>query len=292
MPDVEPRAVRTAGIISKPHSDQAARLVPELVEWLETRGVAVRLDEESASYAGRATGLPRKDVPEGCDLVVVMGGDGTLLSAARAAGGRDIPLFAVNLGNLGFLTAITVAEIYPQLERALVGDFHTRRRRMLHVELWRDGHMLASHEALNDMVLAKAEIARMIELEVHADGNFVCVYRADGLIVCTPTGSTAYSISAGGPILYPTVAALSITPICPHMLSNRPVIVPDEMVIEIINQSADQSTYFTIDGQVGELLEREDRVICRRSAFCVNLVRPPGMLFFDVLREKLHWGGR
>ena len=292
MPATESHAVRTVGVLSKPRSDQAARLVPSLLEWLEERGVAVALDEETASYAGRTGGLQRPSVAEVSDLVVVLGGDGTLLSAARAAGGRDIPLFAVNLGSLGFLTAITIAELYPQLERALAGEIATRRRRMLHCELWRAGVMIASHEALNDMVLAKADLARMIELEVHADGHFVCVYRSDGLIVCTPTGSTAYSISAGGPIVYPTVAGLCITPVCPHMLSNRPIIVPDEMVIEVINLSHDEATYFTIDGQVGQLLHQNDRVVCRRSEFCVTLVRPPGMQFFDVLHEKLKWGGR
>jgi NAD+ kinase len=289
MPGVE---ARTVGVISKPRSDQAARIVPALLEWLEERGVAVALDQETASYAGRDEALTRPQVAQKADLVVVLGGDGTLLSAARAAGGRDLPLFAVNLGSLGFLTAITVGELYPQLERALAGETALRRRRMLHCEIWRAGEMIAAHEALNDMVLAKADLARMIELELHADGHFVTLYRSDGLIVCTPTGSTAYSISAGGPIVYPTVAGLCITPICPHMLSNRPIIVPDEMVIEVINLSHDQATYFTIDGQVGQLLHQNDRVVCRRSDCFVTLVRPAGMQFFDVLHEKLKWGGR
>jgi NAD+ kinase len=162
---------------------------------------------------------------------------------------------------------------------------------MLHTELWRDGKAVMSWEALNDTVLTKTEIARMIELEVYADHHLVCVYRADGLIVATPTGSTAYSLSAGGPIIFPTVAAISITPICPHMLTNRPVIVPDETVVKVIPADA-PSTYLTIDGQVGELLKHGDLVICRRSEHFLNLVRPPDLRFFDVLREKLGWGGR
>jgi NAD+ kinase len=285
-------AIDTVGIISKPRSDLAATILPEMLAWLSERGVRTRLDTESAIYAGGGSPIAREDVPEGAQLIIVLGGDGTLLSAARAIGKRDIPLFAVNLGGLGFLTAITVDEIYPQLERALQGDFRIGRRRMLHCELRRAGRLLYSYEALNDAVLTKAEIARMIDLEINIDDQFVCVYKADGLIVATPTGSTAYSLSAGGPIVYPTVAAFAITPICPHTLTNRPVIVPDDRVIHVINRGEDQSTYLTIDGQLGELLERGDEVVCRRSETCISLIRPPEKQFFDVLREKLKWGGR
>lgn len=284
--------IDTAGIVSKPRSEQAARIVPQMVAWLTGRGVDVRMDPESAQYAGRADALPRDQVPQGTQLVIVLGGDGTLLSAARAIGGQDIPLFAVNLGGLGFLTAIPIDEIYPQLERALRGDFRIERRRMLRCELWRGERLLAQYEALNDMVLTKAEIARMIDLEVQVDNQFVCVYKADGLIVATPTGSTAYSLSAGGPIVFPSVAALAITPICPHTLTNRPVIVHDESVILVINRGDDNTTYLTIDGQVGELLKHGDHAVCRRSEHCISLIRPPQMQFFDVLREKLKWGGR
>jgi NAD+ kinase len=284
--------VETAGIISKPGSEHAAKLVPELIDWLAARGVKARIDEESAAYAGRKDGLPRVEVASGAQLVIVLGGDGTLLSAARAVGGRDIPLFAVNLGSLGFLTAMTIEELYPQLERALAGDARVGHRRMLHSELWRRGELVAAYEALNDIVLAKAEIARMIEVEVQVDHTFVCVYRADGLIVATPTGSTAYSLSAGGPIVFPTVASLSITPICPHTLTNRPLIVPDESEIHVIYRDADHTAYLTVDGQVGELLSEGDSVFCRRSECMISLIHPPNLMFFDVLREKLRWGGR
>lgn len=285
-------AIKTVGIVAKPRSELAARIVPEMIDWLSARGVAARLDPESAGYAHRPSDLQRSDVPKGTQLVIVLGGDGTLLSAARAIGGSDIPLFAVNLGGLGFLTAITVDDTYPQLERALNGDLAIGRRRTLHCELWRDGKRLYEYDALNDMVLTKAEIARMIDLEVQIDGHFVCVYKADGLIVATPTGSTAYSLSAGGPIVFPTVAALTITPICPHTLTHRPVVLDDESTIQVINLSDDQSTYLTIDGQVGELLKRNDYVLCRRSQHSISLIQPPNMMFFDVLREKLKWGGR
>jgi NAD+ kinase len=287
--------ISAVGLIAKPRIGRAAKLVPDLIKWLKTRGVSVFLDEEAAGYAGLSPGLSRDQVAAQSQLLVVLGGDGTLLSAARASlrsdGGRDLPLLAVNLGGLGFLTAIKIEELYPQLERALHGDFRVARRRMLHVELWRGEQRIASHEALNDVVLTKAEIARMIDLEVHVDNHFVCVYKADGLIVATPTGSTAYSLSAGGPIMFPSVAATAITPICPHTLTNRPVIVPDESEIQVI-VLYNSPTYMTIDGQVGEILETGDRIVCRRSEHCISLVRPPDMMFFDVLREKLKWGER
>ncbi len=286
------KSIDTAGILSKPRSPEAARIVPELIVWLKQRGVTTRLDEHTAAYLGPEKGIPRDIIAEGTQLLIVLGGDGTLLSAARAAGGRNIPIFAVNLGGLGFLTAIKTGELYPELERALRGELAIERRRMLQTELWRARHHVASYQGLNDMVLAKAEIARMIDLEVHVDDSFVCVYKADGLIVATPTGSTAYSLSAGGPIVFPSVAALSITPICPHMLTNRPVIVPDGSVIQVTVLAADHATYLTIDGQVGELLKEGDRIVCRRSEHSISLIQPPNLLFFDVLREKLKWGGR
>ena len=286
------RIVSTAAIVSKPRSPEAARVVPELIPWLEQRGIATRLDPNTAAYAGCGEGVPRDQVPDQTQLVIVLGGDGTLLSAARAIAGREIPIFAVNLGGLGFLTAIKTEELYPQLEQALRGALPFEQRRLLLTELWRGGKKMACYEGLNDMVLAKAEIARMIDLEVQVDDSFVCVYKADGLIVSTPTGSTAYSLSAGGPIILPSVAAWAITPICPHTLTNRPVIVPDQSVIQVRVLAIDHATYLTIDGQVGELLKEGDRVVCRRSEHSISLVRPPDLLFFDVLREKLKWGGR
>ena len=298
MPSAEltkmPAPITTVGIISKPRNEPAIRVVPELAHWLAARGVGIRVDPETATYLSGDTSvhmLPRERVAEGAQLLIVLGGDGTLLSAARAAGGRDIPLFAVNLGNLGFLTAITVDELYPELERVLTGDYETSPRQMLHTELWRKGVIAGSYEALNDTALAKADIARIIDLEVHVDDQLMCHYKADGLIVSTPTGSTAYSLSAGGPIMVPDVAAICITPICPHMLTNRPVIVPGNAVIQL-TLCSDSPTFLTVDGQVGQQLERDDRVVCRRSAHTVNLIRPHGADFFNVLREKLKWGGR
>jgi len=287
MPDV-----KVVGIMAKPGIPHASDLMPELVGWLEQRGVQVRLDEEAALYLGGAGGLAREKVPEDAQLVIVLGGDGTLLAAARAVAGRVIPLFPVNLGGLGFLTAITLDQLYPELERALHGEQRIVPRRMLHGDLVRDGKTIQSFEALNDIVISKTQIARMIDLETHVDQQYVSTFKADGLIVSTPTGSTAYSLSAGGPILYPAVAALCITPVCPHMLTNRPVLVPDNMVIQIVCLAGDGDAFLTVDGQVGEPLMHEDRLICRSSEHCVHLVRPPKMFFFDVLRQKLKWGER
>jgi NAD+ kinase len=282
--------VKTVGLLSKPNIPRAREIVPMLYNWLREREIYVRYDDQTGVYLDMPEAMPRDDVPAGCDLVVVLGGDGTLLSAARALGGRDIPLFPVNLGNLGFLTAITLDELYPELERALRGEYRVASRRMLHCQLHRGSEIVAEYDALNDVVLTKVSLARMIEVEARVDKHFVCTYRADGLIVSTPTGSTAYSLSAGGPIVFPTVAAIVITPICPHTLTNRPVLVPDDSVIQIVSRSVSDNAYLTIDGQIGKPLERGDRVVCRRSDKFVSLIRPPRMMFFDVLREKLGWG--
>ena len=287
--------IRTVGIISKPNSAAAASIVPVLIEWLRERGMAVRIDEQTALYAGAggsSSGIPRDEVPEGCDLVIVLGGDGTLLAAARAIGRRETPLFPVNLGGLGFLTAITIDELYPELERALRGEHRIAKRKLLATEVVRGGQVVAAYEALNDAVLTKAAIARMIDLDAHVDQQFVCAYKADGLIISTPTGSTAYSLSAGGPIIFPSVPAICITPICPHMLTNRPVLVPETSVIRVISRAPDESVFLTIDGQVGNPIREGDTLVCRSSDYTLRLVRPPHMMFFDVLRQKLKWGER
>ncbi len=283
--------IAKVGIISKPKIAEATDIVCGLLKWLEERGIRYRYDEQTAAYAGSTDFLPREEVPDGVDLLIVLGGDGTLLSAVRVTAGRDIPLFAVNLGHLGFLTAIRVEDLYPELERALRGEHRIARRRMIHCELVRGGETIASYSALNDAVITKTELARMIDLDTQVDNHFVAAYKADGLIISTPTGSTAYSLSAGGPVIFPSVSAFCITPICPHMLTNRPVIVPDTSVIQILNHGED-GTFLTIDGQVGEPLSKGDRIICRSSPMTIQLIRPPKMLFFDVLREKLKWGER
>jgi NAD+ kinase len=285
------REITTVGIISKPRIPEATPIVCGLLEWLSRRGIRYRCDQQTAEYARSEQFYAREELAEGADLMIVLGGDGTLLSAARVVAGRDIPLFAVNLGHLGFLTAIRVEELYPELERALRHEHRIGLRRMVDCELIREGRTIASYSALNDVVVTKSELARMIDLDTHVDNHFVAAYKADGLIISTPTGSTAYSLSAGGPIMFPSVAAFCITPICPHMLTNRPVLVPDSSVIKVLNYS-ESGPFLTIDGQVGEPLRKGDRIICRASSNTIQLIRPPKMLFFDVLREKLKWGER
>ncbi len=283
--------INTVGIISKPKIGEAAEIVSNLLNWLEERDIAYRCDQQTAEYAGLDEYFSRAEVPDGADLIIVLGGDGTLLSAARVTEGRNVPLFAVNLGHLGFLTAIQVEDLYPELQRALAGEHRIGHRRMVHCEIRRGGQTIANYDALNDVVITKTELARMIDLDTHVDSHFVAAYKADGLIIATPTGSTAYSLSAGGPIIFPSVQAFCLTPICPHMLTNRPVIVPDTSVIHILVHGED-GTYLTIDGQVGEPLRRGDVVVCRSSPKTIQLIRPPKLLFFDVLREKLKWGER
>jgi NAD+ kinase len=281
----------TVAIISKPKIAKAAEIVCQLLAWLSEKGIRYRCDEQTAEYAGEEIFFSREELPNGADLVIVMGGDGTLLSAARVIAGRDIPLLAVNLGHLGFLTSITVDELYSELERALRGEARIGRRRLLDCELVRDNKIIARYAALNDVVITKSMLARMIDLDTFVDNHFVAAYKLDGLIIATPTGSTAYSLSAGGPVIFPSVAAMCITPICPHMLTNRPVIVPENSVIQVLSHS-EEGTFLTIDGQTGEPLSKGDRVVCRSSQKTVNLIRPPKLLFFDVLREKLKWGER
>lgn len=288
MPDI-----KTVGICSKPNSTQAGAVVPELVAWLEARGIAIRADEETAAYSQTALEtMARELVPDGCDLIVVLGGDGTLLSVGRAMGRREIPLFPVNVGGLGFLTAIGVSELFPELERAFRGEHRIARRKLLHTQVMRDGASVGSFDALNDAVLSKSSLARMIDLDTYVDDQFVCAYKADGLIISTPTGSTAYSLSAGGPIIYPSVPAICLTPICPHMLTNRPVLVPETSVVKALSRGPDESVYLTIDGQVGTPIREGDAVICRSSDHSLLLIRPPRLRFFDVLRQKLKWGER
>ena len=287
MPDI-----KTVGIISKPGVPAAAELVPKLIALAcasaESHGPHGR---ETAEYAG----TPRRPAararcPKAADLVIVLGGDGTLLSAARAISGREVPLFPVNLGGLGFLTAITIERSFPELERAFRGEHRIGKRKLLHADLVRGDKTVGHYEALNDVVITKSAIARMIDLDAHVDHMFVCRYKADGLIVATPTGSTAYSLSAGGPIIFPSVARICLTPICPHMLTNRPVIVPDTSVIRIICQAEDDAAFLTIDGQIGEPLQKGDQIVCRSSAYALQLIRPPRMMFFDVLAPKAQMG--
>lgn len=292
-------AVQTIGIISKPRKEELQQLIPKLLGWLQERSVAAIVDRETASSLEREARaslggavLSRSELAAKCDLVVVLGGDGTLLAAARNVRPHNVPILAVNLGSLGFLTAITTAELYDSLEEVFQGRHHIDERKMLQVLVQRGGGETAVYHALNDAVLNKGAISRMLEFDAYVDGQFLNLFRADGLIISTPTGSTAYCLAAGGPIVYPSVEAFIITPICSHTLSNRPLVVSDGSRIEIVVKTEAESVFLTVDGQVGLALHSDDRIVCNLSPSRIRLVRPPHKIFFEVLRNKLKWGGR
>ena len=291
--------IRSIGIISKPRKQGLQQIIPDLLLWMAARKIHALIDEDTASNLGpeltaslQVAVAARSELPVKCDLLLVLGGDGTVLAAARAASGCDVPILAVNLGSLGFLTAITLDELYSSLELVLNGKHQVVHRKMLKVDVMRMGYVETTYHALNDVVLNKSAIARILDFEVYVNGQFVCLFKADGLIVSTPTGSTAYSLSAGGPIVYPSVEAFVITPICSHTLTNRPVVVPDGSKIEIVLKSEAESVYLTVDGQVGLAFHSEDRVVGSLSPHRIHMVRPPQTQFFQVLRSKLKWGER
>jgi NAD+ kinase len=284
-------AFKTIGIISRPRRENLAEVVPGLLEWLLKRGVAAVYDSETATcLKGDGVGKTRHQIAEDADLFLVLGGDGTLLAASREAAARGIPILPINMGSLGFLTNFTVEELYPALEAALFGEYAIDERVLLLVERTNREQVLTQQRVLNDAVVHKGTLARMIELELHIDGGFVCRYRADGLIVATPTGSTAYSMSAGGPIVHPAVPSILITPICPHTLSDRPVVVPDTAKIELRLSESSDSVFLTLDGQTGSPTQLGDRVRITRAPERLKLIHPPNKTYFEILRNKLKWG--
>ncbi len=289
--------MRIVGIISKPKKPELREIVPELKRWLAERKISALLDRETAESLGDAShGLAREELAGRADLLVVLGGDGTLLAAARVVQDRDLPVLAVNLGGLGFLTAVTLQELYPALELILAGKHEVEVRRKLLVQVCREttpaAGPVASYHALNDAVLGKASLARILHFDAFVDGQFVSTYYSDGLIIASPTGSTAYSLAAGGPIVLPAVDAVLITPIASHTLTNRPLVVPSSSTIELVVKSHEETVYLTVDGQAGLAIHHHDRVLCRLSPQVLRLVRPPGKSYFEVLRSKLKWGER
>ncbi len=283
--------IRAVGIISKPRKEDVCAVVPQLLDWLQSRRLEVFCDKETAACipsSGRE--IPREELASRVDLLVVLGGDGTLLAAARLLDDKSVPILPVNLGGLGFLTSVKLDELYPILEQVLAGQHRISERILLQAEVVRGGQVLERHRALNDAVLNKAALARIIDLDLHIDGGFVSSYRADGLIVATPTGSTAYSLAAGGPILYPVLQAFVITPICPHMLANRPLVIPDTSKVEVDFRAGEEPVYLTLDGQVGVELKKGDRVAVTKARSKLQLVRPTRKTYFEILRNKLKWG--
>ena len=281
------------GIAAKPKKPEAEAILRTLVAWLRDHGREVLLDQEAAGICPEVgPGLPRSLVAATADLVIVLGGDGTLLSVARLIGSREVPILGVNLGGLGFLTEVTLDELFPTLEAVLRDQYSLSRRLTLTVRVLRGGELVAGFEALNDAVINKTALSRIVDLETHVNGEYVATFRADGLILSTPTGSTAYCLAAGGPIIYPTLPALVIIPICPHTLTNRPLVVPDSAVVEIIQGSEGEDVHLTVDGQVGVDLRYRDVVAAQRSTRSIALVKSPKLNYFDLLRTKLKWGER
>jgi NAD+ kinase len=292
MPGEEATSRKTAAIISRPNRPQVGQMIPGLLAWFHDHGYAVIIDTETSRYASGAEVVPRTQMgARPLDLVVVLGGDGTLLSAARATAAVDVPLLGVNLGSLGFLSEVAPHALYPMLDGIVQGRAPVEQRCLMEVQLLRGAEIRGSYLVFNDAVVNKTTLARLNTYDLYVDQVFVSSYRADGMIIATPTGSTAYSLSAGGPVLMPTVSAFVITPVAPHSLTHRPLVVPDAAEIEILLRSEEEVAYLSLDGQPGLDLSDGDRVRCRRSEHRVTLFRS-GSDFFQALRTKLKWGER
>ena len=280
------------GIIGKANISQTYEIAKELSAWFKQRGVEVVLEKEIGDKIRRKNSAPASEIPRLVDIILVFGGDGTFLGAAREACRHGTPLLGINLGGLGFLTEITVDEIYPMMERILSGDYEIEGRCMLKTSVRRGRAKAKHYEVLNDVVINKEAEARIIDLAIYIDGSHVTTYRADGIILSTPTGSTAYSLSAGGPIVYPTLPVTIITPICPHTLTNRPLVVPNELKVEIKITTEEPDTYLTLDGQIGMRLRTGDIIEVKRSDTLVKLIKSPFRDYFTILKTKLMWGER
>jgi NAD+ kinase len=284
--------MKSAAIFSKPAKPELAQIVPELLRWFREHGYQVVVDQETSAYASGPKVVERTAVTtHNPKFVVVLGGDGTLLAAARAVAKAGIPVLGVNLGSLGFLTEVPLSDLYATLEAVDQNCCGTEGRSMLECQLLRSGNCVVHYHALNDVVVNKSSIARLADFDLYINQDFVSNYKADGLIVATPTGSTAYSLAAGGPVLMPSVEGFVITPVSPHALTHRPLVVRDSVEISIVVKAAEEHAFLSVDGQVGMPLMDGDRVTCRKSQHKVQLLRMK-KTFFDVLRAKLKWGQR
>jgi NAD+ kinase len=293
-----PRTISRVGLVAKERVEAAASVLTELATWLEARSLQPVFETFAARLAGVTTGreiVSKEELPKACDLIVLLGGDGTLIGMARrvARAGMDVPIAGVNFGSLGFLTEITLGDLYPSLEGVLDGTAPIEERMMLHAKVLRGGGCFTDELVLNDVVITKAALSRIIELSVSIGSDRVMQVRADGLIVATPTGSTAYNLAAGGPIVQPVVDALLLTPIAPHMLTNRPLVVTGTSTISVEpNMNGNDEVFVTFDGQSGHALQTEDVVTIERASRPLCLVRSAQRSYFDVLRQKLKWGER
>ena len=289
-------SIKRIGIVLKPHQHEALKTICELVVWLAERNITLvggpeiereRIEHQTGCGVDQ---LESEQIAAGVDLMLVLGGDGTMIATARMIGDQEVPVLGVNYGGLGYLAEFRIQELYTALESILSGNYRLDRRVMLAVELKRGDTSLHSSRVLNDVVINKSALARIIEIQAYLNHQFVNSFRADGLIVSTPTGSTAYNLSAGGPVIFPSMNAVVITPICPFTLSNRPIVVPDDAEIELLLKTDNEEVALTLDGQVGFPLKVEDRVAIRKSGTTFNLIQPMNRNYFDVLRDKLRWG--
>lgn len=289
-------SIKRIGIVLKPHQPDALKTMCDLASWLGQRGISlVGGPQIERDRIQRQTGCSVEEVSSdqiaaNSDLILVLGGDGTMIAAARVMGDSEVPVLGVNYGGLGYLAEFRIEELYEALEAILSGNYRLDKRVMLAVELSRGQENFTRNRVLNDVVINKSALARIIEIEAYLNRQFVNAFRADGLIVSTPTGSTAYNLSAGGPVIFPSMNAVVITPICPFTLSNRPIVVPDDAEIELCLKTEEEDVSLTLDGQVGFPLNFEDRVTIRKSNTTFNLVQPTNRNYFDVLRDKLRWG--
>lgn len=286
-------AIKNVAIFAKVHDPRCLGVAHDLVQWLKSHGCVPLLDTGLVQHLSGNPVLSQEEIRDSADMIVVLGGDGTLLSVARLFVDKDVPILGVNLGSLGFLTEITVEELYDRLEQCLAGDTATSERMMLEITLHRAGKQIEQGNALNDVVINKGALARIVDLETRVNGQFLTTYKADGLIVSTPTGSTGYSLSAGGPIIHHAMSCIAITPICPHTLTNRPIVISDESEICItVTSSFDEKVYLTLDGQVGIKLFEGDSIHVRRAPRSTLLIQSSTRNYFEVLRTKLKWGER
>ncbi len=282
--------MKTIGILTKPKFPDVTRILRELVTWLREHGKEVAVDGKAAALLGEPAVYSNAQIASLSDLLLVLGGDGTMLNAARLVEERQVPILGVNMGGLGFLTETTIEHLFPTLEKVFANDYLLEERLMLRAHIDRHGEHVASPTVLNDVVVSKGTLARMVEIQILIDGQFVTNLRGDGLIISTPTGSTAYSLSAGGPVVNPIVEGLILTPICPHTLSHRPLVVESKSVIEVILTSHEEGAMATFDGQIGVSLSHGDRIAVRTSDHRAKLVRFPDRTYYEVLRKKLNWG--
>lgn len=283
--------IRKIGIISKTGKTEPAEILKGLIPWIRQKGYEVYIDTDTASMLNME-GIPRSQIPNNAEIVIVLGGDGTMISVARLVAEKDIPILGVNIGGLGFLTAVHKDELYEVLEKVLAGECSIEERIMLKACVVRHSECISEFVVMNDVVVNKGALARIIDLETYINNTYVATFKADGLIVATPTGSTAYALSAGGPILYPTLNSIVIAPICPHTLTNRPIVMPDDILVEIVLKSKTEDVFLTLDGQVGFSLKQDDIVQVKKSNFKTKLFIPCERDYFEILRTKLKWGER